>query len=68
MKFKNNLGHDVYIDLGSLRRIAPGEIVELKGLIKCPPLTPVTVITSPAPKKATPKRKKSSKTNTSGTI
>jgi hypothetical protein len=25
MKFKNNLSHDVYVDLGGFVRVAPGE-------------------------------------------
>ena len=68
MKFKNNQDHDVYIDLGQLRRISPGEVVELRGLYKCPPLTTLGDIPSPVRSKAAPKRKKSRKTNTSGTI
>lgn len=71
MKFKNNQKNDVYIDLGGLVRIAPGETVELKGLLICPPLTPVEIIpvqVRAKPKKPKAKSKKSSTTGTSGTI
>ena len=41
MKFKNHQPHDVYINLGTLKRIPPGEIIELQGILTCPPLTPL---------------------------
>ena len=69
MKFKNNFAHDVYVDMGNLMRVAPGEVIELKGALHCPPLTPMFEETPPpkkAPKKKPTKTKKS--TPTSGTI
>tara|TARA_R100000458_G_C8161189_1_gene165165 strand:- start:219 stop:419 length:201 start_codon:yes stop_codon:yes gene_type:complete len=56
MKFKNNHKHDVYIDLGGLKRIAPGEVIELTHALKCEPLTPI-LEHIPAPKKKAPKPK-----------
>ena len=53
MKFKNNLSHDVYVDLGGFVRVAPGEVIDLEGTSSCPPLTPVL-----AKPKATPVIKK----------
>jgi len=66
MKFVNNTSIDVYVDLGTLRRVAPGEVVELPGALTCQGLSPIH---EPAPKrvkKAPPKKAK--KTSTSGTI
>ena len=71
MKFKNNQPVDVYIDLGTLRRISPGEIIDLPGALICGGLTPVieekkSVAPYKAPKKKPVKSDK--KINTSGTI
>jgi hypothetical protein len=35
MKFKNNNNMDVYVDLGTLRRVSPGEVIDLPGALKC---------------------------------
>ena len=53
MKFKNNTPIDVYVDLGSLRRVAPGEEIDLPGAIKVEGLTAVH---EPAPKKTAVKK------------
>ena len=66
-KFKNTLTQDVYIDLGKLIRVPPGECIDLAGTHSCPPLTLVMEVPPPPPKKKkTPKKSKSS--STSGTI
>tara|TARA_R100000152_G_C6688204_1_gene120449 strand:+ start:31 stop:240 length:210 start_codon:yes stop_codon:yes gene_type:complete len=69
MKFKNKYTHDVYVDMGNLVRVAPGEVIELEGTSSCPPLTPVFETTS-VPKKAPKKKASKSKKikPTSGTI
>jgi len=70
MKFKNTQPIDVYIDLGTLRRVGPGEIVDLPGAHKCEGLTPVYEPPSKGVKKP-PKKKpvKSTKNvSTSSTI
>ena len=69
MKFKNNYTHDVYVDMGTLLRVPPGEVIELAGALTCPPLTPVfehASVSKKAPKKKPTKTKKT--TPTSGTI
>lgn len=71
MKFKNAQNIDVYIDLGTLRRISPGEIIDLPGALVCANLTPVMeekkpVVPLKAPKKKIVKATKN--VATSGTI
>ena len=71
MKFKNNQSVDVYIDLGTLRRVCPGEIIDLPGALICGGLTPVmgekkSVVPLKAPKKKVAKSTKN--VATSGTI
>ncbi len=73
MKFKNNQPIDVYVDLGTLRRVCPGEEINLPGALKCEGLTPIY---EPAPakpkpvKKPAPKKPEKTTKNiaTSGTI
>mgnify|MGYP003626913300 CR=1 len=73
MKFKNNQPIDVYIDLGTLRRVSPGEEIDLPGALICAGLTPVQEaapakpkpVKKPAPKKA---GKTTKNIDTSGTI
>jgi|TARA_R100000005_G_C4868735_1_gene126323 hypothetical protein len=65
MKFKNNVGMDVYIDLGGLKQVKAGEVIELVGKYTCPPLTPI--IDTPPPKPKKPK-KKTTAPPASGTI
>ena len=65
MKFKNKMGMDVYIDIEGLRQVKAGEIVDLKGTLTCPPLTPILETAPPKPKKY---KKKTSAPPTSGTI
>ena len=72
MKFKNNTPIDVYVDLGTLRRVAPGEEIDLPGAVKVEGLTAVH---EPAPKKTAvkkPEKKKPTKSTknvgVSGTI
>lgn len=55
MKFQNKTGMDVYVDMGGLKQVRAGEIVEFKGALKCPPLTPILESAVPKPKK--PKKK-----------
>ena len=38
-KFRNDSPHDVYVDLGSLLLVRPGEVIDLVGALSCPPLT-----------------------------
>jgi hypothetical protein len=64
MKFINNLPHDVYVDLGGLKRVVPGEVLDLPGVFSMNPLTPI-MEAAPPKKKAKTKPKK---TSTSGTI
>jgi hypothetical protein len=73
MKFKNNTNMDVYVDLGTLRRVSPGEVIDLPGALKCEGLSPMYPEAPPKPKvvKKTPKKKPEKtikNTNTSGTI
>jgi len=77
MKFKNTQPIDVYVDLGVLRRVAPGEVIDLPGALKCEGLAPLygeVKTQSKATKKATKKaiKKKAPKTaknvGVSGTI
>ncbi len=66
MKFKNNTGQNVYIDLGGFVLVRPKEILDLTGHPSCEPLTPII---EEAPPKAKPKKApKPKKTNVSGTI
>ena len=68
MKFKNTNSIDVYVDLGTLRRVAPGEVLDLPGAVKCEGLTAVYE-PIPTKSKAAKKPKKSTKNiGTSGTI
>ena len=66
MKFINKFSYDVYVDLGGLKRISPGQVVDLPGVYKMDPLTPI-MEEVPAPKKSKTKAK-TKKTSTSGTI
>jgi hypothetical protein len=73
MKFKNTQPIDVYVDLGTLKRVAPGEVIDLPGALKCEGLSPIHEQVTPkrkvvakAPKKKSEKTIK--KTGTSGTI
>lgn len=73
MKFKNNTGDDVYVDLGTLRRVAPGEEIDLPGAMHLDGLTPIHEPIPPKPKaakKAAPKKtvKSTKNVDTSGTI
>jgi len=73
MKFKNNQPIDVYVDLGSLRRVSPGEEIDLPSALICPGLTPVPEATPTKPKpvkKPAPKKPEKTTKNiaTSGTI
>ena len=66
MKFQNNTGANVYIDLGGFVLVRPKEILDLTGHPSCAPLTPILEDT---PTKAKPKKApKPKKTNVSGTI
>jgi len=66
MKFQNNTGADVFLDLGGFILVRPREIIDLEGHPTCPPLTPILPAVPPKPKpKKAPKPKK---TNVSGTI
>tara|TARA_R110000824_G_C14872826_1_gene642484 strand:- start:203 stop:415 length:213 start_codon:yes stop_codon:yes gene_type:complete len=70
MKFKNNQNIDVYVDLGTLKRVAPGEIVDLPGAMKCEGLAPM-LEEKPVPPTKAPKKKVVKPTKnvgTSGTI
>tara|TARA_R110001599_G_scaffold190573_1_gene385446 strand:+ start:3420 stop:3641 length:222 start_codon:yes stop_codon:yes gene_type:complete len=73
MKFKNTNSIDVYVDLGTLRRIAPGEVLDLPGALICDGLTPIHEPTPTKPKavkKPSPKKPEKTTKNiaTSGTI
>ena len=73
MKFKNNTGDDVYVDLGTLRRVCPGEEIDLPGAMRIDGLTPLyepTPVKPKAVKKPTPKKPEKTTKNiaTSGTI
>ena len=72
MKFKNNQNIDVYVDLGTLKRIAPGEIIDLPGAVTCASLTPVIeeMEVNKKPQKAVKRKpvKPFKKISTSGTI
>tara|TARA_R110000823_G_scaffold247649_1_gene371387 strand:+ start:191 stop:403 length:213 start_codon:yes stop_codon:yes gene_type:complete len=70
MKFKNNQNIDVYVDLGTLKRIAPGEIIDLPGALTCASLTPLMEEEVVNPPKVFKKKplKTPKKTSTSGTI
>jgi len=65
-KFVNNSDNDVFIDLGKLILIRPGEVIDLPKANSCPPLT----LIPPTPKKRKPKvtAKKSPTPPVSGTI
>lgn len=65
MKFINNTGANVYIDLGGFVLVRPKEILDLTGHPTCPGLTPL--IEEPPPKKPK-KSKKETPVNVSGTI
>ena len=68
-KFKNESTHDVYIDLGSLLRVEPGQEVELPGARSVQGLTRVPdVAPLPKPKPRKKPIKKSKGSATSGTI
>tara|TARA_R100000005_G_C4985813_1_gene194210 strand:+ start:1765 stop:1956 length:192 start_codon:yes stop_codon:yes gene_type:complete len=41
MNFRNDTEQDVYIDIGRLHLVKPGEVVTLEGAYTCPPLTPM---------------------------
>ena len=64
-KFVNN-SDNVFIDLGKLILIRPGEVIDLPKAHSCPPLT----LIPPTPKKRKPQvtAKKSSAPPASGTI
>jgi len=70
-KFRNDTHTDVFIDVGELLRVAPGEVIHLAGILSKPPLTPVGI---PVPEPTLPKKtykkppKKKSPRSTSGTI
>ncbi len=73
MKFKNNNNIDVYVDLGTLKRVSPGEVIDLPGALKCEGLSPMhpeaplkPKVVKKAPIKKSEKTIK--KTDTSGTI
>ena len=73
MKFKNKQSIDVYVDLGTLRRVSPGEVLDLPGALICDGLTPIhePIPTKPkAVKKPAPKKPGKTTKNiaTSGTI
>ena len=73
MKFKNTQTIDVYVDLGVLRRVAPGEVIDLPGALKCEGLTPLygeVKTQSKAMKKAIKKKapKTTKNVGVSGTI
>ena len=59
MKFKNTSNLDVYVDLGTLRRVAPGEVIDFPGALKVAGLSPVidSVPVVPVEKKPNPKKK-----------
>tara|TARA_R110000824_G_scaffold63133_2_gene166369 strand:+ start:1909 stop:2106 length:198 start_codon:yes stop_codon:yes gene_type:complete len=63
-KFQNQTGIDVYIDMGKLRQVKAGEILDLKGTHACPPLT----ILRPTPSKKKKPEKKTPPASVSGTI
>ena len=63
-KFQNQMGIDVYIDMGELRQIKAGEILDLKGTHACPPLT----LLPPTPSRKKKPEKKSPPPPVSGTI
>ena len=63
-KFQNQTGIDVYIDMGKLRQVRAGEILDLKGTHACPPLTILTL----APSKKKKPEKKTPPASVSGTI
>lgn len=63
-KFQNQTGIDVYIDMGKLRQVRAGEILDLKGTHACPPLT----ILTPAPISKKKVKKKTVAKPVSGTI
>jgi len=65
MKFKNTNSIDVYVDLGTLRRVAPGEVLDLPGAIKCEGLVPIQ---EPIPKAVKKPKKSTKNVGTSGTI
>jgi len=68
-KFKNNHNHDVYVDLGGLVQVKPGQVLDLEGAASLPPLTrlmDIEPVPRPTPKKKS--RKKSKSSATSGTI
>lgn len=66
MKFQNNTGANVYIDLGGFVCVRPKEILDLTGHPSCDPLTPIIDEVPPKPKPKKPVKPK--KTNVSGTI
>mgnify|MGYP003151836458 FL=1 len=68
MKFQNNTGANVYIDLGGFVCVRPKEILDLTGHPSCDPLTPILEDTPPKPKAKPKKAPKPKKTNVSGTI
>lgn len=68
-RFRNDSHLDVYVDLGKLILVRPGQVVDLEGALSCPPLTmlmDVPPTLSPKTKKKVPRKSKSS--DTSGTI
>ena len=70
MKFKNNQNIDVYVDLGTLKRVAPGEIIDLPGALTCGSLTPLMEKTPVTPPQVVKKKpvKTPKKTSGSSTI
>ena len=67
MKFINNTGANVYIDLGGFVLVRPKEILDLTGHPTCPGLTPI--IEEPPPKsKKTKKARPAVLPSVSGTI
>ena len=56
MKFQNNTGANVFLDLGGFKLVLPQEIIELEGHPTCPPLTPILSPEPPKPKKAKVKK------------
>ena len=65
-KFVNNSDNDVFIDLGKLILIRPGEVIDLPKANSCPPLTIIPPKTKRKKPQAPPK--KSSAPPASGTI
>ena len=67
-RFKNNTGHDVYMDFGKFTLVRPNEIINLEGTFSAPPLTLVEDFKSAPKFKPKKTRKKPTSKGTSGTI